>query len=58
MNIDRAPQTFIVESRELLTAMDDALLGIERTHDLAESVNSVFRAAHTITGSAGPSLCT
>jgi two-component system chemotaxis sensor kinase CheA len=53
MNTDRALQTFIVESRELLTAMDDALLGIERTDDLAESINSIFRAAHTIKGSAG-----
>jgi hypothetical protein len=31
MNTDRGLQTFIVEGRERLTAMDDALLGIERT---------------------------
>jgi two-component system chemotaxis sensor kinase CheA len=52
MDIERALQTFIVESRELLAAMDDALLGIEHTQDLAESVNAIFRAAHTIKGSA------
>jgi two-component system chemotaxis sensor kinase CheA len=53
MKTDRVLRTFIFESRELLTAMDDALLGIERVDDLAKSVNSIFRAAHTIKGSAG-----
>jgi two-component system, chemotaxis family, sensor kinase CheA len=45
-------ETFIVESRELLEAMGDALLGIEHTQDRAESLNAIFRAAHTIKGSA------
>jgi two-component system chemotaxis sensor kinase CheA len=53
MDIDQALQTFIVESRELLEAMNDGLLGIEHTRDRAESVNAIFRAAHTIKGSAG-----
>jgi two-component system chemotaxis sensor kinase CheA len=52
MNIDQALKTFIVESRELLEAMGDTLLGIEHTQDRAESVNAIFRAAHTIKGSA------
>jgi two-component system, chemotaxis family, sensor kinase CheA len=53
MDIDQALQTFIVESRELLEAMNDGLLGIEHTQYRAELVNAIFRAAHTIKGSAG-----
>jgi two-component system, chemotaxis family, sensor kinase CheA len=53
MDIDQLLQTFIVESRELLEAMNDGLLGIEHTQDRAESVNAIFRAVHTIKGSAG-----
>jgi len=53
MDIDQALPTFIVESRELLEAMNDGLLGFEHTQDRAESVNAIFRAAHTIKGSAG-----
>jgi two-component system chemotaxis sensor kinase CheA len=52
MIIDQALKTFIVESRERLEAMGDALLGIEHAQDRAESVNAIFRAAHTIKGSA------
>jgi two-component system chemotaxis sensor kinase CheA len=53
MNLDHVLQTFIVESRELLEEMEKALLGIEHTQDQSESVNAIFRAAHTIKGSAG-----
>ncbi|HUX91911.1 MAG TPA: chemotaxis protein CheA [Gallionellaceae bacterium] len=53
MNMDQALQTFIVESRELLQDMEDSLLGIESEADQSESVNAIFRAAHTIKGSAG-----
>src|ERR1700683_727772 len=52
MIIQQPLQTFIVESRELLEAMGDALLGIEHAQDRTESVNAIFRAAHTIKGSA------
>ncbi|MGA2366069.1 MAG: Hpt domain-containing protein, partial [Steroidobacteraceae bacterium] len=52
MNIDQALRPFIVESRELLEAMNNGLLEIEHTQDRAESVNTIFRAAHTIKGSA------
>src|ERR1700678_4400551 len=45
-------ETFIVESRELLEAMNNGLLGIEHTQDRAESLNAIFRAAQTIKGSA------
>jgi two-component system chemotaxis sensor kinase CheA len=52
MDSEQALQAFIVESRELLAAMADDLLGIEYTQDVTESVNAIFRAAHTIKGSA------
>ena len=53
MNLDAALQTFIVESRELLDSMEEALLRIEQTPDDADTINAIFRAAHTIKGSAG-----
>jgi two-component system chemotaxis sensor kinase CheA len=53
MNLDEALKTFIIESRELLEQMEDALLRIEQEPDDAEIVNAIFRAAHTIKGSAG-----
>ncbi|MES2151849.1 MAG: chemotaxis protein CheA [Pseudomonadota bacterium] len=53
MNLDEALQTFITESRELLEDMENALLNIEQSADQGESVNAIFRAAHTIKGSAG-----
>jgi len=53
MNLDAALQTFIAESRELLQNMEQALLRIEQTPDDADTLNAIFRAAHTIKGSAG-----
>jgi two-component system chemotaxis sensor kinase CheA len=53
MSMDPALQTFIVESRELLQAMEDGLYDIESADDREECVNAIFRAAHTIKGSAG-----
>ncbi|WP_241669096.1 chemotaxis protein CheA [Pseudomonas sp. CFBP13528] len=53
MNMDDVLQTFIAESRELLLQMEDALLQIEQSpHDL-DTINGLFRVAHTIKGSAG-----
>ena len=51
--MDDALQTLVVESRELLQNMEEALLLLEQTPDDAEAVNAIFRAAHTIKGSAG-----
>jgi two-component system chemotaxis sensor kinase CheA len=53
MNLDAALQTFIAESRELLENMEEALLRIEQSPDDADTLNAIFRAAHTIKGSAG-----
>ena len=46
-------QNFVVESRALLRAMEAALLILEKTPDAPDALNAVFRAAHTIKGSAG-----
>jgi two-component system chemotaxis sensor kinase CheA len=52
-NIDDALQTYIIESRELLQQMEAALLEIEHMPEDPELINAIFRAAHTIKGSAG-----
>jgi len=53
MNLDQALQTFIAESRELLEDVETALLSVDQADDRGEAVNAIFRAAHTIKGSAG-----
>jgi len=52
MNLEDALPTFIAESRELLDEMETALLSLDSARD-AEPVNAIFRAAHTMKGSAG-----
>ena len=53
MDLHQAKQTFILECQELLGAMEQALLRVEEEADPTESINAVFRAVHTIKGSAG-----
>ncbi|MFM2119144.1 MAG: hypothetical protein RL722_612 [Pseudomonadota bacterium] len=57
MNLDQALHTFIAESRELLADMEVALLAVDAADgpgdEAAEQLNAIFRAAHTIKGSAG-----
>ncbi len=53
MEFDQALQTFIMESRELLEAMEDSLLGLESAPDDPDAIGAIFRAAHTIKGSGG-----
>ncbi|RJF98910.1 chemotaxis protein CheA [Noviherbaspirillum saxi] len=53
MNLDDALQTFILESRELLEDMENALLNGAQAGTQDGMVNAIFRAAHTIKGSAG-----
>ena len=53
MDLDDALQTFIMESRELLEDMENALLAVEEAEEKDEMVNAIFRAAHTIKGSSG-----
>ena len=53
MNLDDALHTFIVEGRELLESMEEALLLVEQTPADPDLIAAIFRAAHTIKGSAG-----
>jgi two-component system chemotaxis sensor kinase CheA len=53
MKLDAVKQTFIVESSELLNDMESGLLILEKQPDDHDSINAVFRAAHTIKGSSG-----
>lgn len=48
-----ALQTFMAESTSLLQEMEHALLVMEQNATDKEAINAVFRAAHTIKGSAG-----
>jgi two-component system chemotaxis sensor kinase CheA len=51
--LDEGRQVFVEESRDLLHQMEDALLRLETNPGDEEAINSLFRAAHTIKGSAG-----
>lgn len=53
MNLDQALHTFVAEAGELLVEMEDALLRLETEPGNEELVHAMFRAAHTIKGSAG-----
>src|SRR5574343_592156 len=53
MDMDEVLKIFIAESRELLEQMEEALLVLESAPDDADTINAIFRAAHTIKGSAG-----
>ena len=53
MNIDSALQTFFAEADELLVNMESALLRMDEGETTPDIINEVFRAAHTIKGSAG-----
>ncbi len=52
MEVD-VKQTFVIEATELLHDMESALLRLEGAPDDEETINALFRAAHTIKGSAG-----
>ncbi len=53
MSMDQALQTYIEESHGLLEEMETILLRLESEPQDDETVNAMFRAAHTIKGSAG-----
>jgi len=50
---DEYLQTFVIECRELLEQMEHALLSLEQAEQDPDIINAIFRAAHTIKGSAG-----
>jgi len=53
MNLDQVVQTFLVECQELLEQFETGLLSFDTGDSDPEVINSLFRAAHTIKGSAG-----
>lgn len=53
MDMNDALHTFIAEARELLEDMEIALMGLENDPENSETLNAIFRAAHTIKGSSG-----
>lgn len=53
MNLDGALQTFFAEAEDLLNSMESALLRLDEGDSDPETINEIFRAAHTIKGSAG-----
>lgn len=50
---DAALSIFAEETEQLLTDMESALLSLELEPDDSETINSLFRAMHTIKGSSG-----
>jgi len=54
---DQVIATFLNESRDLLEQMENGLLQIDNGSGDAETINAIFRAAHTIKGSAGICGC-
>lgn len=53
MNLDSALQTFFAEAEDLLNSMEASLLRLDEGDKDPETINEIFRAAHTIKGSAG-----
>jgi len=53
MKKDAARDALVQEARELLVAMEAALLQIDSDGPSKDAINAIFRAAHTIKGSAG-----
>ena len=53
VTMDHAQQTFVEESRDLLAHMEESLLRLETEPGDSETLAAMFRAAHTIKGSAG-----
>jgi len=53
MNFDDVLPSFIAEASELLREMEAGLLECARGQASAETINLIFRTAHTIKGSAG-----
>jgi two-component system, chemotaxis family, sensor kinase CheA len=53
MSIQQLRQLFSMESQDTLQQMEDSILHLEKSPDDADAIKRLFRAAHTIKGSAG-----
>ncbi|MDP2902420.1 MAG: chemotaxis protein CheA [Methylovulum sp.] len=52
-DLEEVLPTFIIESTELLQGMETDLMALENIQAPEETINAIFRVAHTIKGSAG-----
>ena len=50
MDVTKYAELFLTESREHLSAINDALLTLERADDPGDAVSALFRAVHTLKG--------
>ncbi|NMG65534.1 chemotaxis protein CheA [Azoarcus indigens] len=55
--MDEITTVFVTESREQLAAMEAALLELENSPGDSDTLNAIFRSAHTIKGGAGVVEC-
>lgn len=55
--MDELTSVFVQECREQLAEMESGLLYLEQTPDGRDTINAVFRAAHTIKGGSGVIEC-
>ncbi|WP_319244861.1 chemotaxis protein CheA [uncultured Propionivibrio sp.] len=55
--MDELTSVYVQESREQLAEMEAGLLRLEQTPDDRDTINAVFRAAHTIKGGSGVIEC-
>ncbi|MDB6141888.1 MAG: CheA signal transduction histidine kinase [Pseudomonas sp.] len=53
MSLGQAREPLVKEGRELLRSMEEILLDAENSYCSDEKINAIFRAVHTIKGSAG-----
>jgi len=56
--MDEITSVFVTESREQLAALESALLQLEHNPGDDDTLNAIFRSAHTIKGGAGVIECT
>lgn len=56
MNVGQTVQTFIEESRECLSVIEDVMLFLAAHPDDTDAIGAVFRAMHTILGSGNVAL--
>ena len=55
--MDELTSVYVQESREQLAEMEAGLLQLEQVPDDRDTINGVFRAAHTIKGGSGVIEC-
>ena len=55
--MDELTQAFVQESADQLVQLEDTLLLLEKNPDDPETINTLFRSAHTIKGAAGVIEC-